>query len=186
MHSLRSTSTALNSSANALSGLAIEVGALVDVLMTIVWDEEQTDRVLRGSEGALEPLREGAVVVVMSTMSPIYCQKLAKDLEDRGLHLIDRPVSGIVKGAEEGTLTLMAGGDAGVIQGLSEAFDVLGKTMHCGEVGAGQMMKLGNSAIALDTWSLIQEVRRLAEAYGMDFERFMEILNISTGRSFVS
>lgn len=163
-----------------------EVGENADILMTIVWDEEQTDRVLRGEGGALGTLRAGAVVVVMSTVSPVYCQQLAGEAAARGVDVIDCPVSGLVAGAREGTLTLMAGGDAATIERCREAFDVLGTTMHCGGVGAGQAMKIGNNAIALGTWALVQEVREVVGAHGMDLDRFMEILNVSTGRSFVS
>ncbi len=163
-----------------------EVGEHADVLMTIVWDEDQTDRVLRGADGALSSLREGAIIVVMSTMSPVYCQELAREAATRGVDVIDCPVSGLVAGAREGTLTLMAGGDTQTIDRCREAFDVLGTTMHCGGVGAGQAMKIGNNAIVLGTWALIQEVRDVVGAYGMDLDRFMEILNESTGRSFVS
>ncbi len=160
-----------------------EVGEHADILMTIVWDEDQTDRVLRGADGALSTLREGAIIVVMSTMSPVYCQELAREAAARGVDVIDCPVSGLVGGAREGTLTLMAGGDAATIDRCREAFDVLGTTMHCGGVGAGQAMKIGNNAIVLGTWALIQEVRDVVGAY---LNRFMEILNESTGRSFVS
>lgn len=163
-----------------------DVGAHADILMTIVWDEEQTDRVLCGEDGALSTLREGAIVVLMSTMSPVYCQALAKEVASQRVDLVDCPVSGLVAGAREGTLTLMAGGDAATIDRCREAFDALGTTMHCGGIGAGQAMKIGNNAIALGTWALIQEVREVVGAYGMDLDRFMEILNVSTGRSFVS
>lgn len=163
-----------------------EVGDHADILMTIVWDEEQTDRVLRGDGGALSTLREGAIVVVMSTMSPVYCQELAREAAVKGVDVIDCPVSGLVAGARDGTLTLMAGGDAATIDRCREAFDVLGTMMHCGDIGAGQAMKIGNNAISLGTWALVQEVREVVGAYGMELDRFMEILNVSTGRSFVS
>ena len=167
-------------------GTPREVAEHADILMTIVWDEAQTDHVLRGADGALSTLREGAIVVVMSTVSPVYCQALAREAALKGVEVIDCPVSGLVAGARDGTLTLMAGGDATTIDRCREAFDVLGTTMHCGDVGAGQAMKIGNNAIALGTWALVQEVREVVGAYGMDLDRFMEILNVSTGRSFVS
>lgn len=163
-----------------------EVGAEADLLLTIVWDEEQNDRILRGDEGAFATLQEGSIVAVMSTVSPVYCRELAAEATERGLHVIDCPLSGLVTGARDGTLTLMAGGDEEILERCSEAFDVLGTTQHCGPVGAGQMMKLGNNAMALGTFALLQEVRQIADAYGMDLDRFMEILNVSTGRSFVS
>ena len=177
--------SSVNRSRDAIERLAVkgieeretprEVGEHADILMTMVWDEEQTDRVLRGEGGALSTLREGAMVVVMSTVSPVYCQELAREAASSGVDVIDCPVSGLEAGARDGTLTLLAGGGAATIERCREAFDVLGATMHCGDIGAGQAMKLGNNAVAIGTWALVQEVREVVGAYGMDSARFLKI-----------
>ena len=162
------------------------VGARSDLLLSIVFDEPQSDRVLRGPEGALAAMKPGGVVLVMSTVSPGYCRELAEEASARGLALLDCPVSGLVKGAKEGTLTLMLGGDPAAIEPHRGALEVLGAVCSCGEVGMGQVMKVANNAMAIGTWVLLTEVRDMVRARGMEIDHFMSILNQSSGRSFVS
>ena len=162
------------------------VGAESDVVMTVVWDEEQTDRVLRGEGGALASMRDGTVVIVMSTMSPEYCKALAAEAAESGIAVLDCPISGMVQGAVDGTLTLMIGGDAEVIERCRPVLEPMGRVSHCGPVGTGQVMKLGNNAMAIGTFGLLMEVREMVMRQGMDITTFNEFLNRSTGRSLVS
>ncbi|MEM8922657.1 MAG: NAD(P)-dependent oxidoreductase [Actinomycetota bacterium] len=163
-----------------------DVGAQADVIMTVVWDEEQNDRVLRGPEGAMASMSSGDVVIVMSTVSPTYCKALAAEAASSGITVLDCPVSGMVKGAVDGTLTLMIGGEAADVERCRSVLEPMGTVSHCGPVGTGQVMKLGNNAMAIGTYGLIMEVREMVEAQGMDLDTFMAFLNQSTGRSFVS
>ncbi len=162
------------------------VGTASDLLCSLVFDEAQTDAVLRGRNGALAAMRPGSVVLVMSTVSPEYCRALAAEAAASEVTVLDCPLSGQPAGAEAGTLTLMLGGDGVTIERFAPALEVLGTVAHCGDVGAGQVMKLANNAMAIGTWALLMEVRDMVQATGMELERFMEILNQSTGRSFVS
>ncbi len=162
------------------------VGAAADVVMTIVWDEEQTDRVLRGSEGALAAMRPGTDAIVMSTISPTYCRELAAEASESGITVLDCPVSGMVQGAVDGTLTLMIGGPVDAVERCRPVLEPMGTVSHCGDVGTGQVMKLGNNAIAIGTFGLLMEVREMVAGQGMDVATFNEYLNRSTGRSFVS
>lgn len=163
-----------------------QVGAESDVLFTIVWDEAQNDQVLRGETGALSTLKPGSVIVIMSTLSPEYCRELAEEAVKQDVHVLDCPVSGMVAGAKAATLSLMIGGDEEVIERCRPVLETMGTVMKCGSLGTGQAVKLGNNAISLGTYWLIQEVRDTVAAAGVDLDLFMEILNNSTGRSFVS
>ncbi len=165
---------------------AFAVGLEADVLMCCVFDEPQNDIVLRGERGALAALRPGTTVLLMSTISPGYCQTLAEEARAKGITVLDCPLSGRVQGAVDGTLTLMIGGSETDIDACADVLAPLGKTMRCGDVGSGQVMKLANNAIVLTTFSLLLEVRDLVASYGMDLDNFMTILNQSTGRSVVS
>ncbi len=162
------------------------VGAASDLLCSLVFDEAQNDAVLRGPDGALAAMRPGSTVLLMSTISPGYCRDLAAEARKRDIQVLDCPLSGQPAGAEAGTLTLMLGGPEEAIANARESLAVLGTVAHCGEVGAGQVMKLANNAMAIGTWAMLMEVRDMVAATGMDLERFMAILNQSTGRSFVS
>jgi len=163
-----------------------EVGAHADVVMTVVWDEEQTDKVLRGPDGAMAAMKPGSAILIMSTVSPTYCIDLAAEAKANDIEVLDCPVSGLVAGAKAGTLTLMIGGDEATIERLEPVLTPMGTAAHCGDVGMGQVMKLANNAMAIGTMWLLMEVREMVTAYGMDLETFMNFLNQSTGRSFVS
>ena len=162
------------------------VGAEADVVMTVVWDETQNDRVLRGPQGAIASMAPGGVVIVMSTVSPDYCKQLAAEAAASEIAVLDCPVSGMVGGAVDGTLTLMIGGEAADIERCRPVLEPMGTVSHCGPIGTGQVMKLGNNAMAIGTFGLLMEVRDMVAAQGMDLETFMEFLNRSTGRSQVS
>ena len=162
------------------------LGAQVDVLMCCVFDEPQNDQVLRGESGALAAMRAGSVVLLMSTISPGYCQALAAEAAAKDIVVLDCPLSGRVQGAVDGTLTLMIGGAEAEIAACEPVLAPLGRVMRCGPIGSGQVMKLANNAIVLSTFSLVLEVRDLVATYGMDLDTFMAILNQSTGRSLVS
>lgn len=162
------------------------LGAWADVLMCCVFDEAQNDQVLRGDDGALAHMRAGSVVMLMSTISPGYCRTLAEEALTREITVLDCPLSGLPQGAVAGTLSLMIGGPAAAVEACTDVLAPLGTVRHCGEIGAGQVTKLANNAIVLGTYSLLLEVRDLVEQSGLDVANFMERLNQSTGRSFVS
>ena len=165
---------------------ASELGEQSDVVMCCVFDEPQNDQALRGADGVMASLRPGAVVLLMSTISPGYCRKLAAEAAKSGIVVLDCPLSGLVQGAVDGTLSLMIGGAEDDIAGCEDVLAPLGTVFRCGGIGAGQVMKLANNAIAISTFSLVLEVRDLVSAYGMDLDNFMAILNQSTGGSVVS
>ena len=157
-----------------------------DIFMSIVFDEKQNDEILFGDSGALAALRPGSTIVLMSTISPGYCQKVSELAGEKGVHVLDCPVSGRVEGAIAGTLTLMVGGEVSTVDRCSEVFAVLGNARRCGDVGAGQLTKVANNTLFISSFALIQELREVIESYGMDFQQFLDVLNLSTGRSWVS
>lgn len=163
-----------------------QVGTESDVLFTVVWDEAQNDKVLRGESGALAALKPGSTIVLMSTISPAYCRELAEKAAKSGVNVLDCPVSGLASGARAATLSLMVGGEDSVIEHCRPILETMGTVLKCGPLGTGQAVKLGNNAIVLGSYQLIQEVRDTVAAEGVELENFMAILNQSTGRSFVS
>ena len=162
------------------------LGAWADVVMCCVFDEPQNDQVLRGEGGALVHLRAGSTVLLMSTISPGYCRALAEEAAEKGVVVLDCPLSGMPQGAKDGTLSLMMGGADDAIAACEDVLAPLGKIFHCGDVGAGQITKLANNALTISTYSLLLEIRDLVEQSGLDVPSFMDTLNQSTGRSFVT
>ena len=133
--------------------------------MSCVVDQEQTERVLRGPDGAIATLRPGSAVVLMSTLAPRYCQDLAAELRVKNIDLIDGPVSGGPMGAEKATLALIAGGDTAAIERCRAPLETMGKVFLCGDVGMGMVAKLANNAVRLMTIPLVREARAMAAAW---------------------
>ena len=104
-----------------------------------------------------DALKGGASLLVMSSIPVETCQSHAERLAPKGVNYIDAPVSGGEPGARDGTLAIMAGGDAGHITRLSDIFSVLGRVTHIGPVGTGQMTKLANQIIVGGTIIAVAE-----------------------------
>jgi 3-hydroxyisobutyrate dehydrogenase-like beta-hydroxyacid dehydrogenase len=162
------------------------VGEHSDILMIVVVDQDQTDQVLRGDDGALVAMRQGSTVVVMSTLAPGYCQELAEDAASVGVRVLDCPISGGPMGAENGTLALITGGEEKVVEDCRAALESMGSVYHCGDVGMGMVAKLANNAVGIGASALLIEVRTMANAYGMDLPTLMEIIRNGTGNCFAA
>jgi 3-hydroxyisobutyrate dehydrogenase len=156
-----------------------------DILITIVLDKSQTDQVLHGPNGALSRLRDGATIIVMSTLDPDYCRTLAETVQSRGIGVVECPVSGARPRAENGTLVLIAGGDPAVIERCRPGLEPMGTIHFCGGLGAAMAIKLANNALAIGTFTILLEVRAVARAYGADMEALMAVCRNGTANSFV-
>lgn len=120
------------------------------------------------AQGVAEALRPGCVVVDMSSIKPAEAQDHARRLAERGVSHIDAPVSGGTVGAEEGTLAIMAGGDAQDFERVAPILRCMGRPVHVGPHGAGQLAKLANQIIVGVTIGAVAEALLLAERGGAD------------------
>ncbi|QGG92125.1 NAD-binding protein [Agrobacterium sp. MA01] len=145
------------------------------VVFTMLSDGSVVEDVLF-TKGTAEALEKGTVVIDTSSIAPPIAKDHAKRLADRGVAHVDAPVSGGVVGAEAGTLAIMAGGDAEIIEGLAEIFAPLGRVTHVGPSGAGQICKLANQQIVAITIGAIAEAMMLVEAGGASREKFREAI----------
>ncbi len=145
------------------------------VVFTMLSDGKAVGEVLFDS-GCVDALKAGAIVVDTSSISPLIAKEHAARLAERSIAHIDAPVSGGVVGAEAGTLAIMAGGDASVIEGLADIFAVLGRVTHVGPSGAGQICKLANQQIVAITIGAVAEAMILAEAGGASREKFRDAI----------
>jgi len=161
------------------------VAEQVDILMTMVVDQAQTEQILRGGDGALAAMRPGSTIVVMSTLAPGYCQELAMAAGEQQVRVLDCPVSGGPMGAEAGKLAIIAGGDLQVLEQCRDSLEAMGTVYHCGDVGMGMVAKLANNGITIGVTALLVEMRRFARAYGMNVSTLMEIYKNGTADSFV-
>lgn len=147
-----------------------EAAAEADVLILMVLNAAQAEEVLFGADGAIESLRQGATVILMSTVAPSAAKRIASRLADHGVRFLDCPVSGASHGAEAGTLTLIAGGPAEVLDDCREVLLAMGKTIyHIGEApGSGEAAKVVNNLLAGVSLAATAEALTLAAKMGLD------------------
>jgi 3-hydroxyisobutyrate dehydrogenase len=129
-----------------------------------------------------EVLRAGTLVIEMSSGIPTVTQALAADLAERGVGLIDCPVSGGVARARTGELAIMAGGDPGQLRLAEPALKAMGTSVHhCGGVGAGQAMKALNNLVSAGGFLIGIEALLIGEKFGLDPALMVDVLNASSG-----
>lgn len=121
-----------------------EVAAKADVLISMVPDSPDVEKVYLGSQGVLEMARPGTLLVDMSSISPVVAKKVAEAATQAGCPMLDAPVSGGEVGAREARLSIMVGGEVCYYEQALPVFSLLGKATYCGPAGAGQVVKACN------------------------------------------
>ncbi|GAB5445301.1 NAD(P)-dependent oxidoreductase [Gymnodinialimonas sp.] len=153
-----------------------------DVLLFVTPSTAEVADVLCGMA-----LREGQVVVDLTTSHPDASTALAAQISEQGVAYVDAAMTGGAAGADAGTLTLMMGGDAEVIARIAPTLDVIsGQRFHLGPVGAGHAMKLVHNLILHSAFMATCEGLTLAQKAGLDVDRAVEVLNAGNARSFVT
>ena len=168
----------------AAAGSVVAVAEAADVVSVCVRDAQQLEQVL--SDGLAEAVPSGALVVVHSTVGPGPCRRAAERLTRRGVTLLDAPVSGMRMAALAGTLTFFVGGSAQALDRARRGLEAMGAaTLHVGDVGAGQVVKIANNLVAFATVGLVDEVAALAAAAGVEEDRLLAALASGSARSWV-
>ncbi|WP_228287930.1 NAD(P)-dependent oxidoreductase [Thiothrix subterranea] len=145
------------------------LAANVDIVISIVSDTPDVEAVLLGDNGVIAGGKPGLLVVDMSTISPVTTRAIAEKLSEKGIRMLDAPVSGGDVGAIAGTLTIMVGGNADDLEYARPALAAMGKTItHIGNHGAGQLAKACNQLIAAQTVIAVTEAFEMAKAAGVD------------------
>jgi 2-hydroxy-3-oxopropionate reductase len=154
---------------------AVTAGA--DVVITMLPDSPHVEEVILGSGGVLENAEPGLLLIDMSTIRPDTSTKVAEEATARGVRALDAPVSGGEKGAIDGVLSIMVGGEEDVFTSALPILEVLGKTIvHVGPSGAGQTVKAANQLVVGGTYALVAEAIVLLEASGVDAGRGLDVL----------
>jgi len=150
------------------------------VISIMVRDDAQVTDVLTDPDGILSTAQPGTVVAVHSTVLADTPARLAAICEEKGVHLLDAPVSGGFMGAHEGTLALMIGGDQEAVDLVREPFATFATLVaHLGPVGAGTQAKLARNLITFASYSAVGEAMRLAEAAGIDLNLLGQVVRHS-------
>lgn len=161
------------------------VAAASDIILSIVSDSPDVQAVILGENGVIHGVRAGSVVVDMSTISPQVTREIAATLKEEGVDMLDAPVSGGEKGAIEGTLSIMVGGDAAVLERVRPVFDAMGKRIvHIGGNGMGQVCKLSNQiAVVLNNLAM-SEALVFAAKSGADPAKVLEAIQAGAAGSW--
>ena len=156
--------------ANA-AGSPAEVAKQAAVIITMLPDGPDVDKVLEGPDGVFGAMSRGTVIVDSSTIAPAIARRLSARAKELGASLLDAPVSGGEIGAIDGTLTFMVGGDAAALEAVRDILGAMGKPeriVHVGESGAGQICKACNQIVLGGTMSVVAEAIALSRKAGVD------------------
>jgi 2-hydroxy-3-oxopropionate reductase len=154
-----------------------EVAAQAEIVILMVPDTPDVETVLFGADGVAAGLQPGAVVVDMSSISPIETKAFGRRIEEKGGHYLDAPVSGGEVGARAASLTIMVGGPEAVFARVKPLFELMGKNITLvGENGAGQTTKVANQIIVALTIEAVSEALLFASKAGADPARVRQAL----------
>jgi 2-hydroxy-3-oxopropionate reductase len=155
-----------------------EVAEACDIVITMLPDSPDVEAVVSGEDGILGGIRHGALLVDMSTISPVVTEELAEKVREKGASMLDAPVSGGDVGAIEGALSIMVGGSEEDFERARPLFDVIGKVAtHVGPTGAGQVVKACNQIVVALTIEAVSEALVLGSRGGVAPEKLVEALS---------
>ncbi|WP_216208866.1 2-hydroxy-3-oxopropionate reductase [Amycolatopsis aidingensis] len=167
----------LRSVGGQAAGSVADTVAGADVVITMLPDHPQVEQVVLGTGGVLEAAKPDTLLIDMSTIRPETSVELAKVGAEKGIRVLDAPVSGGEAGAKQAALSIMVGGDAADFAAAKPLFDSLGKTIvHVGPHGAGQVVKAANQLVVGGIYGLVGEAIVLLEASGVDAATGLDVL----------
>ena len=161
-----------------VAGSPKEVAQGSDVVITMLPDSPEVSENVAGENGVLEGIKEGALLIDMSTISPVVTKELAAAAKERGASMLDAPVSGGDVGAQQGTLSIMVGGDEADFERAMPLFEAMGKTItHVGDAGSGQVVKAANQVVVALTIEAVSEALVLGSKAGVDPAKILDVLS---------
>jgi|HubBroStandDraft_2_1064218.scaffolds.fasta_scaffold58079_2 3-hydroxyisobutyrate dehydrogenase-like beta-hydroxyacid dehydrogenase len=186
-----------------------EVARASEIVVSMVVDGEQVASVLLGEEGSsgagqhgkgagagrgnaeqsggeavVDGAHDGLLCVDMSTIAPFDTRRIGAALAERGVRMLDAPVTGSAPRAEAGTLTIMAGGEAEDFARARQLLEAMGEVIvHIGALGQGEMLKLINNSVGAANAAALAEGLLLARACGLDLDAFAQVLSSGSGAS---
>jgi 2-hydroxy-3-oxopropionate reductase len=148
-----------------------------DVVAVMVPDSPDVQSVLTGEDGVFTHAKPGTLIIDFSSIRPDVAADLAEQARNRGLKMLDAPVSGGEPGAINAALSIMVGGSADDFEAAKAVFDAVGKTVvHVGPSGSGQTVKAANQLIVAGNIELLAEAIVFLEAYGVDTDAAVKVL----------
>ena len=168
----------------AVAATPAQAAAEAEVVITMVVDGPQVEAVLLGDGGAAGGAAEGTLCVDMSTIAPTETRRIGAALAERGVRFMDAPVTGSSPRAQDGTLTIMAGGEPEDFERAGPLFEAMGELIvHVGGLGDGEMIKLINNAVAAVNAATIGEALLVARRAGLDLDALVRVMAAGSGGS---
>ena len=168
----------------SVAGSPAEVGAASDVVISMVVDGDQVREVLLGEQGVAQGAAAGTLCVDMTTIAPAQTRAIGEDLQERGIELVDAPVTGSSPKAEDGTLTIMAGGRATAFERARPLLEVMGElVVHVGPLGHGETIKIINNSVAAANAATLAEALLVGQATGVDLDALVTVMGKGSGGS---
>jgi 3-hydroxyisobutyrate dehydrogenase-like beta-hydroxyacid dehydrogenase len=154
-----------------------EAAAAAEIAVTMVVDGPQVDSVLLGEHGVASGASDGVLCVDCSTIGPAATRAIAAGLTQRGIAMVDAPVTGSAPRAQDGTLTIMAGGSAADFERARPLLEAMGTVIvHAGPLGQGQMVKLLNNAVAATNAATLAQALVVGSRAGLELDALIEVM----------
>ncbi|WP_045522950.1 NAD(P)-dependent oxidoreductase [Neobacillus niacini] len=158
-----------------------------EIIITVLPNAEIVKEVVLGNEGLIKGFKPGSTLIEMTTSLPEVTRDIGKVLYENGISIIDAPISGGVKKAETGELSIMVGGEEAVFSRVLPILNQIGTTIILvGELGAGHTIKAINNLLCATTLGITAEALALGVKMGLDPEKMLKVINNSSGRSHSS
>ena len=155
-------------------------------VITMVVDGPQVEQLLLGEDGAAHGAAPGTLMIDMSTIAPADARRIGAALAQRELPFVDAPVSGSAPKAEEGTLTIMAGGSAADVERARPYFEAMGELiLHVGELGQGQTVKVISNSVGATNCATLAQALVVGKATGVDLPSLVSVLGASSAASYM-
>jgi len=163
-----------------------EAAAGAEIIVICVSDTPDVEGIILGDEGVIHGAPQGSIVVDMSTISPAATRRMAAMLAEKGVGMLDAPVSGGSEGARSGSLSIMVGGEAAVFKKALPILETMGKTItHVGSIGAGQLTKAINQIVIAGTYLTMAEGLAIGMQAGLDMGKVLQAIGGGAASSWV-
>jgi 3-hydroxyisobutyrate dehydrogenase len=164
---------------------AKEVAGESDIVVTMLPDSAAVQEVVLGEQGVIHGVRSDSIVVDMSTIEPSVSKNAANALKEKGVPMLDAPVSGGTMGAEAGTLAIMVGGDEEAYNKCLEIFQIMGKNIYyCGPSGNGETVKIINNMLFGVNMTAVAEALALGVKAGVEMKTLYDVIQSSSGQNW--
>ena len=181
----REKTKALADQGATVADSAMEVARQSTTIIIMVSDSPDVEDVVLGKDGVIEGVQEGSVVIDMSTISPPITRDIGSRLAEKGVGMLDAPVSGSSWAALDGTLSIMVGGQAQVFQRSLPILEAMGsRIIHIGPEGMGQVAKLVNQVIVAGTLAAVCEGLLLGAKSGVDLDKVFQAVTGGAANSW--